>query len=704
MTDILSALSEEDREYVLSRMVRFSLKKGEPLFSEGDSGTDMYIVLSGAVAVSVADADGGELTLSEIGPGGFFGEMSLVEDAPRSATCRLIEDGELLKLGGAAFEEIMRTRPAAAAKVLAFMLAVTTERLRKTGGFLSRMVQWGEASRKRAITDEATNLFNRRFFDQSYEELFRRARIEGKPFAFAMFDLDRFGSLNRAYGSAFGDAAVVEVAACMKRSFAPEDYVIRYGGDEFVFLFPGADSTRAVAKARALIDAVRLVRVPGYPDVRLTCSIGVASAPEHAADCASLREEADRALYAAKEAGRDRAAAPSGTLAKTTKTRMPSIAARNRAIAALARALDERDGFLVVGHQNPDEDCLGAMTAVSLLAVKLGKHVAMLVPRRPPKQFDYLLSICAFNGIAALEAVDPSKDTYSTIIAVDTPKPSMIDMDEGARTLAARPATLRMEIDHHLETDAEYFGDEGYRLVDQATSACELIGFLAYKIGKNEFLRNKYSVETVFSRNLVLALLTGIIGDSGLGKYLKTARERRLYGWMIGQFERMLERQTRKDSGNFISKEQIFAAIASLSAFEEDCLEKLMAHARSTPRLDYIALTQETYAAIKGDSSEDPFVSVVKTAADTLAERNGTLGMVAYPDQHGLLQIRIRRCRRFDAFDLRSILDAFSIENGGGHPGAIGFRLPIADIPDPVAYCADFAERLTALIDAGRAT
>jgi hypothetical protein len=91
----------------------------------------------------------------------------------------------------------------------------------------------------------------------------------------------------------------------------------------------------------------------------------------------------------------------------------------------------------------------------------------------------------------------------------------MIEMDSRARALFSDPRTIKIEIDHHLATDAEYSGDDGYRLVTNASSTCELIVFLAYKLQKREDLLLKYEIEEIFSRNVVLAILTGISATRG---------------------------------------------------------------------------------------------------------------------------------------------------------------------------------------------
>ncbi len=382
-----------------------------------------------------------------------------------------------------------------------------------------------------------------------------------------------------------------------------------------------------------------------------------------------------------------------------SKDRIPTIAARNRVIGNIIRALDTQDSVLLLGHQNPDEDCFGSLVAFALLARKMGKRVVLYLRTPFPRHFGYLASICEYNSIRVVAGGSLPEGDYPLIAVLDTPKPSMIEMDSRTQELFSDPRTIKIEIDHHLATDAEYSGGDGYRLVTNASSTCELIVFLAYKLQKREDLLLKYEIEEIFSRNVVLAILTGIIGDTGLGKYFKSARERRLYRWVVTAMDDMLAFKTRAGSTNFQSKESVYAAITSLTRDEEECSRRIYAYRKSKSRFDYIVLPDTDTAALRETYGEESFVSVVKTAADDLAERNGTFGMVVYPDAAGLLQFRVRRCRTFMDFDLRTVLSRLALENGGGHPGAIGFRLPVASVPDPVAFAEELTDKISAMVD-----
>jgi diguanylate cyclase (GGDEF)-like protein len=303
--EIFQGQSDEHLDLIAAEMKKCIRKSGNMLFREGDSGDELFIILSGKVSVFITDDDKEEVALSELGEGSYFGEMSIIDKAPRSASCRVIEDGEFLVLHSDDFFRITRTLPGPAVKIMNNMLSIIVGRLMSTGAFITQMVQWGEESRKRAITDPATGLFNRRYLEDSFESLFNKTKTERSSLTFVMFDMDRFGTLNNQYGQEFCDGLIVECAAVFKTVFAPEDILVRYGGDEFIFLLPGSNEKRAQIKCDNLCKAIREMRFAEHDELRLTCSMGFAAFPENATTPDELKERADKALYMAKEGGRD---------------------------------------------------------------------------------------------------------------------------------------------------------------------------------------------------------------------------------------------------------------------------------------------------------------------------------------------------------------------------------------------------------------
>ena len=168
--------------------------------------------------------------------------------------------------------------------LLAATTAVTLERL----ALLRRL----EAS---ARTDELTGLPNRRAWQEEMPRELARARREGTPLCVAIFDLDHFKAYNDEHGHIAGDVLLKEAAAAWAVRLRPTDLLARYGGEEFTLAMPRCDE----AEAAELVERLRLAMPGGR-----TCSAGIACW-DGVEPAETLLERADRALYRAKELGRD---------------------------------------------------------------------------------------------------------------------------------------------------------------------------------------------------------------------------------------------------------------------------------------------------------------------------------------------------------------------------------------------------------------
>jgi nanoRNase/pAp phosphatase (c-di-AMP/oligoRNAs hydrolase) len=399
----------------------------------------------------------------------------------------------------------------------------------------------------------------------------------------------------------------------------------------------------------------------------------------------------DRALASPRDAEK----------ADLSKHDLPSVTAKNRVSASIARALEERDSFLIIGHKDPDEDCVSSMVAFALLANKLNKKSAIVLGAAVQDNFDYLVNICRYNSIEVLRD-ESTPAAPSVLVLVDTPKPGMIDREELFHAMRGDPSILKVELDHHLEADSSYFGDPGYRLVYEASSTCEIIGRLALKMARDHRLMEKYQIDDLLSRNLVLAILSGMIGDSQMGRFFKTPRERRFYARFSSHFEKLLERKTRSGSGNFSSKEQVFKALAALTDDEDACFRFMSEGAESMGGVRFSVLGPEASSFLFSTYGNDTAVVVAKALGDALAEASGCLGLVGYyddPSVSGFVQFRLRRSHAFTALDLREALARLGMTNGGGHPGAVGFRVERDKVADIKLAAGEFARILNAMID-----
>jgi diguanylate cyclase (GGDEF)-like protein/PAS domain S-box-containing protein len=164
-----------------------------------------------------------------------------------------------------------------------------------------------EALRTQSVRDALTGLYNRRCLEEVLEREVRRAARGAQSLGVLMIDLDHFKTFNDTYGHDAGDAVLRETGAALARGIRAEDFVCRFGGEEFVVILPTANLEAACARAERLRLKMKELTIlhQGKSMGMLTVSIGVAVFPEHGVSPKELMAGADAALYEAKHRGRD---------------------------------------------------------------------------------------------------------------------------------------------------------------------------------------------------------------------------------------------------------------------------------------------------------------------------------------------------------------------------------------------------------------
>lgn len=166
--------------------------------------------------------------------------------------------------------------------------------------------------RSQTFSDGLTGIANRRHFDVAIDKEMRRAKRSGSPLSLLMIDIDHFKAYNDHYGHQQGDACLTRVAGELSTMLnRSSDLLARYGGEEFAAILPDTDGPRAVLLAEAIRKGVRALNIRNGDDDgierHITISIGVATQSCDAPlEIAALIGAADRALYLAKHAGRNR--------------------------------------------------------------------------------------------------------------------------------------------------------------------------------------------------------------------------------------------------------------------------------------------------------------------------------------------------------------------------------------------------------------
>ena len=154
--------------------------------------------------------------------------------------------------------------------------------------------------------DALTHVLHRGQLEPLGRDLLAVARTTGRPVSLLLVDVDDFKEVNDQFGHPTGDEVLRRLARCLTESLRQADHVVRYGGDEFAVCAPGVGNAGALSLAAQLGRRVRAMALP--PGVaEQTLSIGVASAPEDGSTLTELLDAADKRLYVAKAAGRNRA-------------------------------------------------------------------------------------------------------------------------------------------------------------------------------------------------------------------------------------------------------------------------------------------------------------------------------------------------------------------------------------------------------------
>jgi len=197
---------------------------------------------------------------------------------------------------------------------LAVSLENTSDKMRLFGMLVDKLAAMPEKTllieetKRLAITDELTGLYNRRRLNEALELEFLRAERYEQSFSFGLLDIDHFKNINDTYGHLVGDEVLKQLADLMVKASRRTDTIGRYGGEEFAFILTGTDIDGAYAyaeKIRKSIEDYSFLTAQG--NVKITASIGITElVKDSPLSVEKLVEQADVALYRAKQSGRNR--------------------------------------------------------------------------------------------------------------------------------------------------------------------------------------------------------------------------------------------------------------------------------------------------------------------------------------------------------------------------------------------------------------
>jgi diguanylate cyclase (GGDEF)-like protein len=299
---ILEGVSATLRKDLASAGKLERLEKGRVLIRQGIESSTMCFVLGGRLGVHLDDLDGSPI--ASISRGATVGELALLGGGVASANVVAEEESEVLILDEDSFWHLIQSSHGFAINLL-IQLA---DRLRANNATVSANIQKRRLYERAAMFDGLTGIHNRRWLDETLHRLVRRHERGGDALCLMLIDIDHFKSVNDHFGHDAGDRVLASIAATISENLRPTDLAARFGGEEFVVLFPDTriDYARVAAeRLRGVVCEMRFAAPTGVELPRITISCGVAELRAGRTP-ADLLKAADLAMYEAKHGGRNR--------------------------------------------------------------------------------------------------------------------------------------------------------------------------------------------------------------------------------------------------------------------------------------------------------------------------------------------------------------------------------------------------------------
>ena len=366
--------------------------------------------------------------------------------------------------------------------------------------------------------------------------------------------------------------------------------------------------------------------------------------------------------------------------------------------------LQASNSFLFSGDIDPDS--VGSMLSLSLYLNQLDKKVYLVIPDTLGENLDFFEKIIHYNSIEILksqEEIEAIKDEVETIIFCDTANTKLVPFYPfiAENIISRKPRVI--EIDHHFGADSEELTDYGIKLFRNANANTEIIGDILETLHS----RNPEGPNPFSQRNIILGLITGLLGDTVGGKVIHYKEE---YNHWIEKLGEHLKEVTRwRDSdekrgednktSKFGDPKQLLAYLNRLTEDQEVCFNLLNARIEIKGKLGFLSLLPSTYHEVKGSCQEfesDWFVDIMNFLVNSVPEKSGHAGVVVFEGKNAegteCIFIKVRRAVDFSGVDLRRgedlIKELFGdlYMGGGGHAGAVSFRVHPLDEKDLLAH------------------
>jgi diguanylate cyclase (GGDEF)-like protein len=301
-SEVFSDLVEGELEVIAGASRLYAYRADERIFERGEPGDALFVVCQGTVRM-LGEAAAGAEVIAELVTGDTFGELDLLNSAPRGAAAAAAGDCVVLRFPGrgTSFETVLARYPEVSARLLYMAMRVIAGRIRRANALVKDNSPWIQEVRRQVYGDKLTGLYNKTYLEESLQQQVARGAV-----ALLMFKPDNFKLINDTCGHEAGDAVLRLMAVEVNRKAGEGEIVARYMGNELAVLLPGAGASEARAKAEALraaLNALDLSPAVGAREIKLSASFGVALCPEHAASSEALLAAAHALPLVGRERG-----------------------------------------------------------------------------------------------------------------------------------------------------------------------------------------------------------------------------------------------------------------------------------------------------------------------------------------------------------------------------------------------------------------
>jgi nanoRNase/pAp phosphatase (c-di-AMP/oligoRNAs hydrolase) len=365
-----------------------------------------------------------------------------------------------------------------------------------------------------------------------------------------------------------------------------------------------------------------------------------------------------------------------------------------------AALIGEKENFLFCGDIDPDSVC--SMMSLALFLRLMDKQASIVLSTGLSHNLDYLISILNHNSIRILETENQIKSiekSVEAIIVCDTANTKMVPFYSLLLEKFIAKGMPVIEIDHHFGADSEAITRQGIKLFREANATTEIIGELLQNLVK----KFPETTDPFSQRNILIGLITGLLGDTAGGKTVPIKED--FDYWMKELGERLTDntrwrkaregRPSEGESSKFETPEKIRDYLDRLSIEQEGYLNAITSRIDKHNGLGLLNLMSSVYKQIDnvcGSQDFNWFPDILGPLLNRIPEEAGKLGMIFYngknAEEEACIFIKLRRAIDYDGFDLREvegpIQKAFgdAYMGGGGHPGAVSFRVNSIDEAD----------------------